>query len=112
MSYFDITQNCSHKCEAWEMILAHYRDEVDDDEIWAIARESETLPILGNIYQNLVLDRVLTHFCDETGRSEDELKLFYWVNSIDTHLVINDWDICSLDDYWGCVEKNRVTLKQ
>lgn len=109
MSYFNIAQNCSHKCEAWEEILDHYSDWVNDDEVWAFARESETLPILGNVYQRLVLDRVLSHFCQETGLSEDDLELFSYVNSIDTHLVINDWDICTVDDYWECIKKYRIT---
>lgn len=108
MSFFDIPLNCSPKCEAWEKILEHYSDWVNDDEVWEIARECKELPVLGNIYQSLVLNRVLSHFCEETGRTEEDLKLFFWVNSIDTHLVINDWDICFVEDYWSCIEKNRV----
>lgn len=109
MSYFNIPLNCSHKCEVWEEILEHYGDWVSDDEIWEFARESETLPVLGNVYQRLVLDRVLNHFCEETGLDEDDLQLFSYVNSIDTHLVINDWDICTVEDYWGCIQKYRIT---
>lgn len=108
MSFLNIALNCSHKCEEWEDILDYYHDWVDDDEVWEIARHSETLPVLGNVYQSLVLNRILSHFCEETGQREEDLKLFFFVNSIDTHLVINDWDICSADDYWGCVEQNRL----
>lgn len=108
MSYLNISCNCSHKCEAWENILEHYDDYVEDEEVWEIARESKKLPILGNVYQYLVLSRVLSHFCDETGLVEEELDLFFFVNSIDTHLVINNWDICSEDDYWKCIEQYRV----
>lgn len=109
MSFFDIPLNCSHKCATWEEILEHYKDWVNDDEVWDLARHSETLPVLGNVYQQLVLGRVLLHFCEETGLNEDDLKIFFFVNSIDTHLVINDWDICTVEDYWGCVAQNRVT---
>lgn len=109
MSYFNIAQNCSRKCEEWEEILSHYNDWVNDDEVWEIARQSESIPILGNIYQQLVLDRVLSYFCQETGKNESDLTLFYYVNSIDTHLEINGTDICIVDDYWKCIEKNRMT---
>ncbi|MGX2956086.1 hypothetical protein [Ursidibacter arcticus] len=112
MSFLNIPLNCSRKCEAWEDILSHYNDWVADDEVWEIARQSEKPPILGNIYQRLVLDRILSHFCEETGKDESDLTLFYYVNSIDTHLVINEWDICTEEDYWGCVEKHRITYTQ
>lgn len=80
---------------------------ISDDEVWEIARHCESLPVLGNIYQNLLLSRVLSHFCEETGLDEGELKLFFFINSIDTHLVINDWDICTVDDFWSCVAQNK-----
>ncbi|MFC0323664.1 hypothetical protein ACFFHT_08895 [Gallibacterium melopsittaci] len=105
MSYFDIYRNCSPKYDEWEEILNHYQDYVEDEDIWKIARESKELPILGNIYQNLVLDRIISHFCDETGVEEEDLDIFLFINSIDTHLVINGWDICTVADYWGCIDK-------
>lgn len=110
MSYFDIYRNCSPKCEEWEEILIQYKDSVEDDEIWEIARESKELPILGNIYQSLVLDRIISHFCDETDVEGDDLDIFLFINSIDTHLVINGWDICTVEDYWNCIDtfKQRV----
>lgn len=108
MSYLDIAQNCSVKCEEWEKILDHYNESVSDDEVWEIARQFEDLPIFGNIYQRLVLNRVLFHFCEETGQDEADLDLFYFINSSDTHLAINGTDICTIDDYWHCVKRNRV----
>lgn len=27
---------------------------------------------------------------------------------LDTHLLINDWDICTVDDYWNCIKQNRI----
>lgn len=108
MSYFDISLNCSPKCEAWEDILDHYGEWISDDEVWEYARHSEECPILGNVYQHLLLNRVLSHFCEETGCDEGELDLFVFINSIDTHLMINNWDICSIEDYWGCVEQQRA----
>ncbi|MDO9663800.1 hypothetical protein, partial [Glaesserella parasuis] len=88
--------------------LLHYSDWVNDDEVWEFARESKKLPVLGNFYQHLVLERIISHFCDETGLEIDDLNIFFWINSIDTHLVINDWDICTVDDYWNCVKQNRI----
>ncbi|EQA02258.1 MULTISPECIES: hypothetical protein [Pasteurellaceae] len=108
MSFFNIPLNCSPKCAAWEDILLHYSDWVNDDEVWEFARESKKLPVLGNFYQHLVLERIISHFCDETGLEIDDLNIFFWINSIDTHLVINDWDICTVDDYWNCVKQNRI----
>lgn len=108
MSFFNIPLNCSPKCAAWEDILLHYSDWVNDDEVWEFARESNKLPVLGNFYQHLVLERIISHFCDETGLEIDDLNIFFWINSIDTHLVINDWDICTVDDYWNCVKQNRI----
>ncbi len=37
MSFFNIPLNCSPKCAAWEDILFHYRDWVNDDEVWEFA---------------------------------------------------------------------------
>ena len=72
MSFFNIPLNCSHKCEEWEKILDHYNDYVSDDEVWEYARESKDLPVLGNVYQSLVLNGVLNHFYEETGLIEED----------------------------------------
>ncbi|GJI56946.1 hypothetical protein HEMROJRC1_20580 [Rodentibacter sp. JRC1] len=108
MSFFNIPLNCSYKCKEWEEILDYYNEWVSDDEVWEIARESKKLPVLGNVYQNLLLSRVLAHFCEETRLDEDDLRIFYFVNSIDTHLIINDWDICTVQDYWDCIKENKI----
>jgi len=34
------------------------------------------------------------------------------LNSIDTHLVINEWDICTVADYWGCIEKFKKKIEE
>lgn len=112
MSFFNIPLNCSPKCESWEEILYHYRDDVSDEDIWEYARESKELPVLANVYQNLVLDRVIAHFCDEANVNVEDLDIFVFVNSIDTHLVINDWDIGRVDDYWQCIAQVSKKTKQ
>lgn len=104
MSYLNIYDNCSSAISEWEEILYAYDDIPEDDEVWEIARECEELPILGNIYQDLVLSRIVSHFCDETSIREEDLDIYLFINSIDTHLAINGKYIYSVQDYLDCID--------
>lgn len=102
--YLNIYDNCSSVIEEWEKILDRYDDCPSEDDVWEIARESKKLPILGNIYQDLILNRIISHFCEETGLDYDDLDVFIFVNSVDTHLSINGKYIYSVQDYLGCIK--------
>ncbi|KGQ65502.1 hypothetical protein IO43_02465 [Gallibacterium anatis 7990] len=102
--HLNIYDNCSSIIEEWETILNHYDDCPSEGDIWEIARESKKLPILGNIYQDLILNRIISHFCEETGLDYDDLDVFIFVNSVDTHLSINGKYIYSVQDYLDCIK--------
>lgn len=102
--YLNIYDNCSSVIEEWEEILERYDDCPSEDDVWEIAKESKELPILGNIYQSLILDRIVSHFCEETGLDEEALDIYLFINSVDTHLSINGKYIYSVQDYLDCIK--------
>lgn len=102
--HLNIYDNCSSVIEEWEKILDQYDDCPSEGDVWDIARESKILPILGNIYQSLVLNRIISHFCEETGLDEEALDIFIFVNSYDTHLRIDGKSIYSVQDYLDCIK--------
>ena len=58
-------------CSNIENIEKLYRDYITDDEVWEIAREFEQIPIMENIYQNLLFDRLQAQIIEDI---KDKIK--------------------------------------
>ena len=58
-------------CSDIEDIENLYRDDITDDEVWEIAREFEQIPIIENIYQNLLFDRLKYQIIEDI---KDQIK--------------------------------------
>ena len=81
------------RIEVWyEIARRLHIKKPNDDEVWQLAREHEEIPIMENIYMDLLL-----------GRISDELSnvhnVEYYINCIDTRLTINGIDIDSIEEY-------------
>lgn len=101
LSHFNIDDTSCYLGE-WEAILDDYQAAIDDEEFWRFAKCSDSLPHFGNLYQYLVIYRLIDRFCQDLGIEQDSsmLKFDYFVNAIDTHFSINDVPIQSKKDWY------------
>ncbi|MFW9273221.1 hypothetical protein, partial [Glaesserella parasuis] len=103
----DTSNSVTHKLPEWESILEKYHREVTENEVWDIAKESKEFPMLENIYQMLVVHNLEMLFFDETGLNEEDIKIFTWINGIDTHLVIDGDDITTYQEFIDALDKYK-----
>lgn len=96
----------------WETILDEYGDSVCAEEFWLTAREFSTLPHFGNLYQESVIQKLITLFCAELDIVQDSniIKFDYYINAIDTHFYINDREICDTDDWYEILDEVREEI--
>ncbi len=98
--------NLSSNIKDWEEIAEYLKIEIEDEEIWSIARESKEVPLLENIYQNCLLSSIINHF--------DENKLINlnsFINARDTHLYFenNGWEeITSLEEFIKSIDEKML----
>ncbi len=92
---FNSFNDVSYQVASWEAILDYLSpgEEISDSLVWEKARESEDLPHLGNIYQDLLLSRI-TDLAKGRG-----LELSYYVNALDTRLYHENDSISDLNDF-------------
>lgn len=90
--------NFSNCIKEFEKIAESLKIEVLDDEVWQIARESEEIPHIENIYQSILLSRIINHF-----EEDERIEINSYINGMDTHLYFNEdggWNkICSLEEF-------------
>ena len=66
-------------------------DVPDDDDVWEIAKQSDSAPHIGNIYQELVFSRI----ADIIGLD----RVVYFVNALDSKIYIDGQECYGLDDF-------------
>lgn len=95
----------------WENILWKFDSCVEDEEVWAIARGSEKIPHLGNLYQSLVIGRLESLFFELTGldESDESVNVFTFVNGYDSHFCINGESINDEISFITKVEEMKIT---
>ena len=81
--------------------------EVDDQEVWEIAREYEEIPIFENILYNKTLSDI-----EFRAKEKYDIDIDYYINSRDTHLYIknNDGDfeeVWDLDTFKEVIKENE-----
>lgn len=103
-----VSQNLAN----WEDILDHFDATVEDEEVWAIARNSESIPHLGNIYQHLVISRLENLFWEQVEQPEtnENIHIFTFINDFDSHFCVNDQAINTLDEFMAKVEEIKSTF--
>lgn len=96
----------------WEAILEEYSDIVSIEDFWLVAKEFETVPHFGNLYQELVISRLIQRFCTELDIEQDSdlVEFDYYINAIDTHFYINRQRICDIDDWNEMLDKIRKEM--
>ena len=67
-----------------------------EDDVWEIARHSEELPHFSNIYSSIILSRLESALTEEFKALDLEIDTY--INSIDTHFMINGDEVKSLED--------------
>ncbi|HDL3868321.1 TPA: hypothetical protein RSV79_002560, partial [Mannheimia haemolytica] len=96
----------------WEEILEEYNDRVRVEDFWHYAKEFETVPHLGNLYQEHVILKLIARFCIELDIDQDSglVEFDYYINAIDTHFYINSQRICDIDDWNEMLDKIREEM--
>ena len=105
MSVFNL-DDVSSNVEDWLKILDRYNDDVDDDDIWESARGlSDEIPEFNNIYQNLIMMKIVRHFANEVGVKVSDLDFETYANCQDSSLTIEGNTIHDKDDYDNAIKK-------
>lgn len=96
----------------WEAILEEYSDIVSIEDFWLVAKEFETVPHFGNLYQELVISRLIQRCCTELDIEQDSdlVEFDYYINAIDTHFYINRQRICDRGDWYEMLDEIRKEI--
>ena len=110
MSVFNL-DDVSSNVEDWLKILDRYNDDVDDDNIWESARGlSDEIPEFNNIYQELIMMKIVRHFANEVGVNVSDLDFETYTNCQDSSLTIEGNTIHDEEDYDNAIEEYRERL--
>lgn len=95
--YFDVSDNLP----VWETLLSDYGDYVGFNCLWSAAKDFSEMPHFGNIYQELVINRLVHYLCYELGIREDSalLDICIDINAVATSFSINGTSIQSKNDW-------------
>lgn len=98
------SNNLCDQIDPWLDILDHFNSAVTEDEIWQVARESERFPLIENIIQSLVINRLESVFIEQAGCEWDDVEFESYVNCLDTHFSINGTPIMEEQDFYDQIE--------
>lgn len=104
--------NVSPNVENWLTILARYNDGVSDNEIWDEVTGLPILPDFNNVYQELIMRKIVAHFADEVEARVSDLEFVYpHIERQNSFLVIEDTTICNEEDYDNAIKEWRESLE-
>lgn len=109
MSVFNL-DDVSSNVEDWLKILDRYNDYVTDDEIWEAVQGCDFLPSFSNIYQEIIMFKIVRHFAKEVGVEVSDLDFEMYTNCQDSSLTIEGTTIYGEDDYDNAIEEYRERL--
>lgn len=102
--FFNIDSSVSFKLEGLAQALLSFDENAlsgIEEEVWEEARESDSVPNIGNIIQENVLGKLKTAIIDSIEdtcvRNYIEGNMNHWVNGMDTHFYM---DGSSLSDIY------------
>lgn len=102
--FFNIDSSISFKFDGLATALLSFDENALSDiqeEVWEAARESDSVPNIGDIIQENVLSKLKTAIIDSIEDADVknyiESKMSHWVNGMDTHFYI---DGSSLSDIY------------
>lgn len=110
MSVFNL-DDVSSNVEDWLEILDRYNDYVTDDEIWEAVQGCDFLPSFSNIYQEIIMFKIVRHFAKEVGVEVSDLDFEMYTNCQDSSLTIEGTTIYGEDDYDNALEEYRERLE-
>lgn len=109
MSVFNL-DDVSSNVEDWLKILDRYNDYVTDDEIWEAVQGCDFLPSFSNIYQEIIMFKIVRHFAKEVGVEVSDLDFEMYTNCQDSSLTIEGNTIHDEEDYDNAIEEYRERL--
>jgi len=109
MSVFNL-DDVSSNVEDWLKILDRYNDYVTDDEIWEAVQGCDFLPSFSNIYQEIIMFKIVRHFAKEVGVEVSDLDFEMYTNCQDSSLTIEGNTVHDEDDYDNAIEEYRERL--
>lgn len=102
----------SPSVENWLTILARYNDGVSDNEIWDAVTGLPILPDFNNVYQELVMRKIVQHFADEVeARVSDIAFVDLHIDRRHSRLTIEDTTIYNEEDYDNAIQEWRESLE-
>lgn len=82
-------------------------------EIWDEVTGLPILPDFNNVYQELVMRKIVQHFADEVEVTVSDLEFVYMhIERQYSSLIIEDTAICNEEDYDNAIEEYREFLKE
>ena len=104
--------NVSPNVENWINILARYNDEVTDNEIWDAVTGLPILPDFNNVYQELIMRKIVAHFADEVEtRVSDIAFVDLYIDRQHSLLTIEETTIYDEEDYDNAIKEWRESLE-
>ncbi len=90
--------------DSWRDVLVKINgssvlDTIEND-VWAIARESEEIPHIGNIYMEEIAKQLTSAIEDKYPSIETN----YYVNGLDSHFYLNGERLTDLSDFTDIIE--------
>lgn len=111
MSAFNL-DNTSPSVENWRRILARYHYEVTDNEIWDAVTGLPILPDFNNVYQELIMRKIVAHFADEVEvRVSDIAFIDLHIDRQHSLLTIEETTIYNEEDYDNAIKEWRESLE-
>ncbi|MFC0323660.1 hypothetical protein ACFFHT_08875 [Gallibacterium melopsittaci] len=92
--------------EEWNKILAFYDDCVTEADVMQRSKKSGSNSIF-DIYLNIIIERIIKHFCDQLNIEEKDAYFYFYLNSCDSQFYINGILIDSYNTY-----QNVLTMFQ
>lgn len=102
--------NLCDEIDPWLDILEHFNAGVTDDEVWQIAREYKQFPLIENIFQSLVINRLEGVFLEQVGCDWEDVIFESDVNSFCTSFSINGTLIMKESDFYDKIEEVKALL--
>ncbi|MGC7559829.1 hypothetical protein [Pasteurella sp. PK-2025] len=109
---FNYTEDTSPTLADWEVILNAFNCNISEDEVWEIARQYSDIPHFGNIYQNLVLNRLKLLFWQliELEEGEIDININYDINARSSYFYIEGDCIYNESDFLNKVDSIKAML--
>ena len=107
--FFNINDNVSDDLDEWVAALEFFDNEAIDgieEDVWQQARESQVMPVMSNVIQDVVLNKLSKAICDHIIEESDgnvtqekaDASINYSVNGASTRFYIDGKAVAEEDE--------------